>query len=1047
MIFRADSGEEMEYLLGADHPVVVVGRHKSCGIRTKNNTVSRRHAQVSLVDGAYQLVDRGSSNGTFFQAKRISEHWLEDGDEFQCGAFPVRFELDDEEQPILDAEPLLMADPMEEDSALYPVAEEIGDGYDDAEGIAFGESAAPFPPPAFDEMPLPALPADEDDIIEAVAVEESAELVDAEPIDAEVFLEPEFLPEIPETIKSQAPPLPPPPLDDSPFDAMPFELPPAEPAEADGPALADGGFDEFNRQLQLKDDQLADMRDRVRVAEERSCLLEAQVQALSHTVEEHAAAGVSTSEFTALSEENDGLRTSVSTLGGDLSTAQERLKSLEGQILRIQDGQPTPVELEELKAAKAERDRLWEDRETLEGQLLDLKKRLKDAAGAGDSAAAAQIEDMQEQLDEAHGEADRLSAALETAQDEAAEAKESLGESEEKAADLRDEIASLENRLDEASKGPTSSDVDDLKAKLDGLTERNDELKKKIAQLREAADDDSERITALEKERDDFHDMLSDTSETEALGSKIDSLSKQVALLEEERDELKDEAKVGATELKSHKKKLAALESEAEELKDLLAGMPDEKAVSELQRRCESAEAELASLKGEAEDLTTALEATKKDLASLEKRSSKSSERLSRALESANAERDDAQRSARALKKKVDELEEILVHAPDRTQFDSLTAEVETLTRERDKGAKKLLRESSRVEELSEKLAELEERAAKAAEDVDTLKGELRDTTRAATKAESTAKRRFEAASKKHEAALGDREARIAEFEGRVAELEGDLESERQAVESAAKATDEQRTRAESLESELAKVGAELKAARREAQKVSKLAEELEQTNEEREDLLIANKGQVKRVSSLLKQVEQLKAEVASAGDNEEAVERAQLAEQTAAQAEEANAALRRELEEATKSGERFARKVRRLERELEETAANAGDSGALEEELRGARRELETLAAQNEQLAAEVERAKSAGSAVAEQTRGAASINAVGSLVDDINDRISAFRNNCETVQFCLEDIKAGVDASDNHAAAAEMLEANGEEVDAIKKALRRFRREHLNG
>jgi len=65
---------------------------------------------------------------------------------------------------------------------------------------------------------------------------------------------------------------------------------------------------------------------------------------------------------------------------------------------------------------------------------------------------------------------------------------------------------------------------------------------------------------------------------------------------------------------------------------------------------------------------------------------------------------------------------------------------------------------------------------------------------------------------------------------------------------------------------------------------------------------------------------------------------------------------------------------------------------------------------------------------------------------VEDINDRISAFKNNCETVQFCLDDIKDNVDPADNHAAAKEMLEANEEEVDAIKQSLRKFRREHMD-
>ena len=114
LIFKSDDGKDMELQLGPNCPTVIVGRHKSCGIRTNNSTVSRRHAQVNYVDGAYQLVDMGSSNGSFFQGQRVSEHWLQHGDVFNCGAFKLRFELEDHESVSSAAAEFLDSDVLED---------------------------------------------------------------------------------------------------------------------------------------------------------------------------------------------------------------------------------------------------------------------------------------------------------------------------------------------------------------------------------------------------------------------------------------------------------------------------------------------------------------------------------------------------------------------------------------------------------------------------------------------------------------------------------------------------------------------------------------------------------------------------------------------------------------------------------------------------------------------------------------------------------------------------------------------------------------------
>lgn len=112
-----DSGEEDLVHVGEGRPEVTIGRHKECELRTRNNTVSRRHAKVRYLDGSYVLLDQGSANGTFFHRERISEVDLEDGETIYCGTFQVTFKLDETDRA-------RMAEAVEPDPP--PVPEESG---------------------------------------------------------------------------------------------------------------------------------------------------------------------------------------------------------------------------------------------------------------------------------------------------------------------------------------------------------------------------------------------------------------------------------------------------------------------------------------------------------------------------------------------------------------------------------------------------------------------------------------------------------------------------------------------------------------------------------------------------------------------------------------------------------------------------------------------------------------------------------------------------------------------------------------------------------
>lgn len=71
----------------------VIGRSPENALAlSQDSTVSRRHASVARQGDAYLLRDEGSSNGTFVNGLRVTEHVLRPGDEIQVGSSRIRFE-------------------------------------------------------------------------------------------------------------------------------------------------------------------------------------------------------------------------------------------------------------------------------------------------------------------------------------------------------------------------------------------------------------------------------------------------------------------------------------------------------------------------------------------------------------------------------------------------------------------------------------------------------------------------------------------------------------------------------------------------------------------------------------------------------------------------------------------------------------------------------------------------------------------------------------------------------------------------------------------
>jgi len=69
-----------------EEPALGIGRDPSNPIQLHDTEVSRRHAELRMIEKAYALIDLGSSNGTFVNNRRVQQHTLESGDEVKIGS-------------------------------------------------------------------------------------------------------------------------------------------------------------------------------------------------------------------------------------------------------------------------------------------------------------------------------------------------------------------------------------------------------------------------------------------------------------------------------------------------------------------------------------------------------------------------------------------------------------------------------------------------------------------------------------------------------------------------------------------------------------------------------------------------------------------------------------------------------------------------------------------------------------------------------------------------------------------------------------------------
>lgn len=71
--------------------VVEMGRDPSCTVAFDSDMISRRHARVEPSVGGYEVIDLGSTNGTYVNDVKVSRRMLRDGDRVGLGKILLKF--------------------------------------------------------------------------------------------------------------------------------------------------------------------------------------------------------------------------------------------------------------------------------------------------------------------------------------------------------------------------------------------------------------------------------------------------------------------------------------------------------------------------------------------------------------------------------------------------------------------------------------------------------------------------------------------------------------------------------------------------------------------------------------------------------------------------------------------------------------------------------------------------------------------------------------------------------------------------------------------
>ncbi len=100
--FRVEvlDGEEAGQRIEVDKPVFLIGTDPLCDLVLPDRTASRRHCELRVEGEVLRLVDRGSTNGTWLDGRRVMEVTLEQSTTLRAGSTHLRVSLERELQAL-----------------------------------------------------------------------------------------------------------------------------------------------------------------------------------------------------------------------------------------------------------------------------------------------------------------------------------------------------------------------------------------------------------------------------------------------------------------------------------------------------------------------------------------------------------------------------------------------------------------------------------------------------------------------------------------------------------------------------------------------------------------------------------------------------------------------------------------------------------------------------------------------------------------------------------------------------------------------------------
>jgi diguanylate cyclase (GGDEF)-like protein len=98
IVISAKSAALVGKMVKVEKGELTLGRAPDCSLQVEDDGISRKHCKIAVApNGHFQLVDLGSTNGTFLNGIKVNVATLQDGDKIQIGANTVvKFSIQDQ---------------------------------------------------------------------------------------------------------------------------------------------------------------------------------------------------------------------------------------------------------------------------------------------------------------------------------------------------------------------------------------------------------------------------------------------------------------------------------------------------------------------------------------------------------------------------------------------------------------------------------------------------------------------------------------------------------------------------------------------------------------------------------------------------------------------------------------------------------------------------------------------------------------------------------------------------------------------------------------